>query len=130
MKLKRVLVFSMKKVSVILLCLILYGVKGQSSYTAMGRASYYAKKFEGRICSSGEIFHQDSLTAAHKTLTFGTIVRVKNLKNDSVVLVRINDRLPKNSRSVIDLTRRAAIQLNFIQQGITKVELEVISEKK
>ncbi len=111
--------------------LLLFEVRAQEAVTtSSGVASYYAKKFEGRKCSSGEIFRQDSLTAAHKTLPFGTMVRVKNLKNDSVVLVRINDRLPKSSKRVIDLTRRAAKQLNFIQQGITKVELEVISEKK
>lgn len=98
--------------------------------SASGTASYYAAKFEGRRCSSGEVFRQDSLTAAHKTLPFGTMVKVTNLKNDSVVLVRINDRLPKSSKRVIDLTRRAANQLNFIQQGITKVELEVILGKE
>lgn len=120
----------MKILVALLLCVIVFSLKGQSTYTANGTASYYAKKFEGRKCSSGEIFRQDSLTAAHKTLPFGTMVKVTNVKNDSVVIVKINDRLPKKSKRVIDLTRRAAKQLNFIQQGITKVELEVISEKQ
>jgi len=114
------------------LCVFFFTValKAQVSVNSTsGTASYYAMKFEGRKCSSGEVFRQDSLTAAHKTLPFGTMVRVKNIKNDSVVLVRINDRLPKNSKRIIDLTRRAAKQLNFIQQGITKVEIEVISGK-
>jgi rare lipoprotein A len=120
----------MKNLYSVLFILMLFHVKAQLSIaTTSGIASYYAKKFEGRKCSSGEIFRQDSLTAAHKTLPFGTMVRVKNIKNDSVVLVRINDRLPKSSKRVIDLTRRAAKQLNFIQQGITKVGLEVILEK-
>lgn len=95
-------------------------------YTQTGVASYYAKKFNGRKTSNGEIFRSDSLTAAHKTLKFGTMVRVTNLKNDSTVIVRINDRLPPKSKRSIDLTYRAAKQLNFIQKGITKVKIEVL----
>lgn len=91
-----------------------------------GTASYYANKFEGRKTASGEIFHQDSLTAAHKTLPLGTYVRVTNLSNDSIVIVKINDRLPKSSKRCIDLSRRAANQLNFIKKGLTKVEISMI----
>ena len=94
-----------------------------------GTASFYAKKFEGRKCSSGEVFRQDGLTAAHKTLAFGTLVKVTNLANDSVVIVKINDRLPKKSKRIIDLSRRAALQLNFIPQGLAKVRLEVLEEE-
>jgi len=89
-------------------------------------ASFYAKKFEGRRCASGDIFRQSLLTGAHKTLAFGTWVRVTNLSNDSVVVVKINDRLPKNSKRGIDLTYNAAKQLNFIRKGLTKVTLEII----
>ncbi len=109
---------------VFLLCLSLSAQPSDSSET--GIASFYAKRFEGRRCASGEKFRQDSLTAAHKTLPFGTFVKVKNLNNDSVVIVRINDRLPKRSKRSIDLTRRAAKQLNFIPKGLTKVRIEVI----
>lgn len=94
-----------------------------------GIASFYAKRFEGRRCSSGEKFRQDSLTAAHKTLPFGTRVKVTNLRNDSVVIVRINDRLPKRSKRQIDLTRRAATQLNFIRQGLTNVRIDVLPKE-
>lgn len=97
-----------------------------SSFVETGTASFYAKKFEGRKCSSGEVFRNDSLTAAHKTLQFGTYVKVTNLKNDSSVVVRINDRLPKKSKRKIDLTRRAARQLNFIGLGLTKVRIEQV----
>ena len=91
----------------------------------VGTASYYAKRFEGRKCSSGERFSNWSLTAAHKTLKFGTVVKVTNLKNDSTVIVTINDRLPANSKRSIDLTLRAAKQLNFVKRGLTKVKIEV-----
>lgn len=94
-----------------------------------GTASFYAKKFEGRRCAGGEVFRHDSLTAAHKIFAFGTLVKVVNLNNDSTVIVRINDRLPKRSKRSIDLTRRAARQLNFIRQGVTRVKLEVLTEK-
>lgn len=99
-----------------------------SSKTETGIASFYAKKFEGRKCSSGERFRHDSLTAAHKTLKFGTKVKVTNIKNDSVVFVRINDRLPKSSKRKIDLTLKAAKQLNFVKSGLTKVKIEVLKD--
>jgi rare lipoprotein A len=94
----------------------------------IGTASFYAKKFEGRKCSSGQKFRHDSLTAAHKSLKFGTKVKVTNLKNDSVVFVTINDRLPKRSSRKIDLTLRAAKQLNFVKSGLTKVKIEVLKD--
>ncbi|MFM7661540.1 MAG: septal ring lytic transglycosylase RlpA family protein [Bacteroidota bacterium] len=94
-----------------------------------GIASYYANSFEGRKTASGEIFRNDSLTAAHKTLKFGTIVKVTNLKNDSIVVVKINDRLPKSSTRVIDLTVAAAKKLNFIKAGLTPVTLEILEKK-
>ena len=91
-----------------------------------GTASYYGKKLEGHRTSSGEILRNDSLYAAHKTLPFGSIVRVVNLKNDSVVFVKIIDRMSQKSSRIIDLTQAAAKQLNFIQAGLTTVTLEVI----
>lgn len=91
-----------------------------------GVASYYASKFNGRKTTSGEKFHNNDLTAAHKTLKFGTMVRVKNLKNDSVVVVKITDRLPQNSKRTIDLTQRAAKQLNFMKAGLAKVEITIL----
>jgi len=99
-----------------------------SNKTEIGVASFYAKKFEGRKCSSGQKFRHDSLTAAHKTLKFGTKVKVTNLKNDSVVVVIINDRLPKKSKRKIDLTLRAAKQLNFVSNGLAKVRIEVLQD--
>ncbi|MCC6251219.1 MAG: septal ring lytic transglycosylase RlpA family protein [Bacteroidia bacterium] len=102
----------------------------QKLYQVKGTASYYARKFHGRKTTSGEIFSNDSLTAAHKWLPFGTFVRVTNLRNDSVVVVRINDRLPKKSTRIIDLSRAAAKQLNFLVQGLTKVYVEEIPKDK
>lgn len=97
---------------------------------SLGIASFYAKKFNGRKTSSGEKFSSDSLTAAHKKLKFGTYVMVRNLKNDSTVIVKINDRLPQKSKRSIDLTLRAAKQLNFVKSGLTKVEITVLDSLK
>jgi rare lipoprotein A len=108
------------------LCLQILNAQSDSLRTETGTASFYAKSFEGRRCSNGDIFRNDSLTAAHKKLPFGTLVKVTNLSNDCVVIVRINDRLPKSSKRKIDLTRRAARQLGFMKKGITKVKIEVI----
>jgi rare lipoprotein A len=105
-----------------------WSAQTDSTINQKGIASYYAKKFEGRRCSSGEVFRQDSLTAAHKYLPYGTYVKVTNTKNDSVVVVRINDRLPKNSKRCIDLTIRAAKQLNFLVQGLTPVNLVFLND--
>lgn len=119
----------MKKISPLFLLFISLACHAQSdSILQVGTASYYAQKFNGRRCSSGDLFCQDSLTAAHKTLKFGTRVRVVNLKNDSTVIVKINDRLPANSKRCIDLSKRAARQLNFVQQGLTKVRLELVRD--
>jgi rare lipoprotein A len=95
-----------------------------------GIASYYHNKFEGRKTSSGEIFSNQNLTAAHKTLPLGTWVKVINLKNDSTVIVKINDRLPYYSKRLIDLSVRAATQLNFIKAGLTKVKIQIIEPVK
>ena len=99
-------------------------------HKTIGTASFYAKKFNGRKTSSGEKFNSDSLTAAHKKLKFGTYVLVRNLKNDSTVVVKINDRLPQKSKRTIDLTLKAAKQLNFIKSGLTKVEITVLDSLK
>ena len=92
----------------------------------VGTASYYGQNWTGRLTSSGEKFHKDSLTAAHKHFKFGTIVKVTNLSNDSVRYVKINDRLPKSSKHLIDLSYGTAKELNFLNKGITKVAIEPV----
>jgi rare lipoprotein A len=99
----------------------------QEVYKQKGLASYYSNKFEGRRTSSGAIFRQDSLTCAHKSLKFGTLLKVTNLRNDSTIVVKVNDRLSQKSRHIIDLTLSAAQKLNFVRQGIVQVEIEKIN---
>jgi rare lipoprotein A len=93
----------------------------QYNYEEIGIASFYANMFEGKITANGEIFSQDSLTAAHKTLPFGTEVLVVNPKNEKSVNVVINDRGPFRRLRIIDLTRRAADSLGILDSGLEHV---------
>ena len=94
-----------------------------SSPEYKGTASYYGQHWTGRLTASGERFHADSLTAAHKYFKFGTILKVTNTINDSVCYVKVNDRLPKSSKFIIDLSYGTAKQLNFIKKGLIPVIL-------
>jgi rare lipoprotein A len=91
-----------------------------------GTASFYGKRFHGRRTASGEIFSLDSMTAAHKRLPLGTLVRVTNKKNNLSVVVRINDRLPSYSKRQIDVSRAAASKLEMIRDGLAPVRIEAV----
>lgn len=91
-----------------------------------GKASFYADKFEGTPTASGEKYRHGKLTAAHKTLPFGTRVKVTNLSNDTSVEVVINDRGPYVENRIIDLSKSAAEALGFVNQGLADIKLEVI----
>lgn len=94
----------------------------------VGTASVYATRFHGRETANGEIFDRGAMTAAHRTLPFGTLVRVKNLKNGRSVTVRINDRGPFVGPRIIDLTPAAAKALGCFRAGLAKVRLTILDE--
>lgn len=94
--------------------------------TQTGKASYYADKFEGRQTASGEKYRHSKMTAAHKFLPFGTKIKVTNLANNKVVEVVVNDRGPYVDDRIVDLSKSAAEQLDFLNQGLTEVRVEVI----
>ncbi|MBI3474079.1 MAG: septal ring lytic transglycosylase RlpA family protein [Candidatus Solibacter usitatus] len=94
-----------------------------------GVASWYGHPYHGRQAASGEIYDMDQLTAAHRTLPFGTWVRVENLDNGKSVEVRINDRGPFVEGRIIDLSRAAAEAIGMVGPGTAKVRLEVIPPK-
>jgi rare lipoprotein A len=94
-----------------------------SGYKERGVASYYGKGFEGRQTANGERFKSKELTAAHRTLPFGTKLRVRNISNGAEVVVRVNDRGPYVDGRIIDLSEEAARRLKFISDGHTVVEL-------
>jgi rare lipoprotein A len=94
-----------------------------------GIASFYSHKFHGRRTASGQIFHVDSLTAAHKRLPFGTVVRVTNIRNGRSVIVTVNDRGMKGKNRIIDLSPAAARKIGIIERGLAKVAVEVIKQQ-
>src|SRR5882724_1704915 len=92
-----------------------------------GKASFYANSFEGKPTASGEKYQANKFTAAHKTLPFGTVLKVTNLANNESVEVTVNDRGPFVEGRAIDLSRAAAEKLKFINQGTADVKIEVIN---
>jgi rare lipoprotein A len=102
----------------------------ESSAILDGVASYYGKEHHGKKTANGEIFDMNKLTAAHRSLPFGSQVKVTNLSNQRSVIVRINDRGPYYQGRIIDLSQAAADRLEMVKAGITKVKLEVLDAKR
>ena len=94
-----------------------------------GLASYYGERYQGRTTASGEIFDMNKLTAAHRSLPFGVVVRVTNPANNRSVVVRINDRGPYVGDRIIDLSLAAARQLDMVVVGVTQVRMERVDAK-
>ncbi len=123
----------MNKRFVILLIVLFVGIINCSlyaqelNYVKIGYASFYADKFNGRTTANGEKYYHKKMTAAHRSLPFGSIVKVTNLENNKFVVVRINDRGPFVDNRIIDLSKSAAQKLDFVEKGITKVKIEKIA---
>lgn len=92
-----------------------------------GTASFYGKKFHKRKTASGEVYDMYDYTAAHKHLPFGTLLRITNMENGFEVIVKVNDRLPKHSKRIIDLSRGAAEQLEMVRDGLAPVKIFALS---
>lgn len=112
-----------KLLPALLFTMVVSAVSGQ---VQTGKASFYADKFEGTPTASGEKYKHNKLTAAHKSLPFGTKVRLTNLANNQTVEVTINDRGPYVEDRIVDVSRAAAEQLGFVNNGLAEVKLEVI----
>lgn len=91
-----------------------------------GKASWYGERFQGRSTASGEPFDMYAMTAAHRSLPFGTVVEVRHPKSERVVVVRVNDRGPFTKGRVIDLSYAAAQQLGMVRAGVVPVEVRVV----
>ena len=98
----------------------------RGAYTQTGLGSYYAAKFAGRSTASGSIYRPGEMTAAHNTLPFGTLIRVTNTRNGHSVEVTVTDRGPHTKGYIVDVSRRAAVQLDIIEAGVVPVQLTVI----
>lgn len=98
----------------------------QTTDIQKGQASWYGSQYHGKKTSSGELYNKNKMTAAHKTLPFGTKVKVTNLENNESVIVRINDRGPFVGDRIIDVSEVAAQELEFHDAGIGNVKVEVL----
>ncbi|MCZ6619467.1 MAG: septal ring lytic transglycosylase RlpA family protein [Gammaproteobacteria bacterium] len=98
-------------------------------YRATGNASWYGKKFHGRLTSSGEPFDMFKLTAAHTTLPIPTYLKVTNLDNGRSTVVRVNDRGPFHDDRIIDLSYAAAVKLDFASDGTARVRVETFARQ-
>ena len=105
-------------------------VKSTHSRIEIGKASWYGKKFIGRKTASGERLNGITMTAAHKKLPLGTIVKVINTENNQSVVVKINDRGPYVGKRILDLSPAAAKRIGLIDSGVATVSMVVISEPK
>jgi len=103
---------------------LLYQVAGP--YYEVGIASWYGPGFDGNLTANGEVYDMNGISAAHKTLPFGTVVRVVEFSTGKSIVVRINDRGPFIEGRIIDLSKGAARELGIINKGITKVGLRII----
>ncbi len=97
-----------------------------SSDTMEGKVAHYGAKFNGRKTAGGEVFNSNSMTMAHKTLPFGTRVKVTNLANKKSVVVRVNDRGPTSPDRIGDLTTGAARKIGMTKAGVVNARLEVV----
>lgn len=107
-----------------------HAVAAGAGYDRVGKASWYGKRYQGRITASGQPFDMNGLTAAHRHLPFGTLVRVTNLANQRAIFVRIIDRGPYARGRLIDLSRHAAELLGFARKGVTRVRVQTEREAR
>lgn len=107
-----------------------YPIPDSLGYVQTGKASWYGRKFHGRRTASGEVYDMFKKTAAHKTLPFGTYVKVVNLSNQKEVVVRINDRGPFAKGRIIDLSYTAAKEIGLVGPGVAKVKLIALGKEK
>lgn len=118
----------MKKQIASIILFLVFVINSIAAQTEYGVASYYGTQFHGRPTASGEKYNQFALTAAHKTLPLGTVVKVTNAQNKKSVYVKINDRGPYIKGRVIDLSTKAAEMLGYRNKGTAYVKIEIVNK--
>lgn len=119
-----------KSTLLFLAAILTFTLSQQALAQADGKASYYGSKFHGRRTSDGSRYHKDSLTCAHRTLPFGTLLKVTNKKNGKEVVVKVTDRGPYVRGRVVDLSFAAAKEIGMISSGVASVEVENVGHIK
>jgi rare lipoprotein A len=107
-----------------------YVPRANPAYDVVGIASWYGGRFHGRRTASGEVYNKYAYTAAHRTLPFGTRVRVINLENGRSVVLTVNDRGPFVRGRIIDVSQRAARALGFMRRGIVRVRVTAVGMRR
>lgn len=124
------LLLNIKSGSLVVIAFSLIAGSCAPKITEHGRASFYADSFQGKPTASGQLFRQNRKTAAHKTLPFGTKVKVTNLKNGKTVKVTINDRGPFIAGRIIDLSKEAAAKIDMKKDGVAEVKIKYKKRRK
>ncbi len=117
------------KILTILIPFLILNVSGFAQKVgdkARGKASYYHSKFNGKKTASGEIYYASKMTCAHRTLPYGTMLKVTNRKNSKAVIVKVNDRGPFAKGRIVDLSFKAASKIDMIKDGLADVEIEIV----
>lgn len=94
---------------------------------SVGDATYYSHRLQGRRTSDGSLYHRDSLTCAHRTLPFGTLLKVRNTVNGREVVVKVTDRGPFRRGGIVDLSYAAAERIGLVRRGVVRVEVEAVA---
>lgn len=123
MQIKKILFFAVA-------LFLLLDTVAQRVESTKGMASYYSSSLHGRRTSDGSKYHRDSLTCAHRTLPFGTLLKVRNTANNKEVIVRVTDRGPFARGRVVDLSFAAAKEISMISSGVARVEVEQVSSEE
>ena len=117
-------------VRAIVLVVLTFTTLGLGAQTFKGKASFYGPGFHGKKCANGQVFDMNKLTCAHKTLPFGTMLKVTNLKNGKSTIVEVTDRGPYVKGRIIDLSKAAAEEIDMVNAGVANVEIEVMKADK
>ncbi len=113
----------------ILLAIFLFGFIPLQAQSQKGKATFYSKRSTGSRTASGERLHHDSLTCAHRTYPFGTLLKVTNLDNNKSVIVKVTDRGPFSRGRIIDLSWRAAKEIDILSKGVSMVRVEKYNDE-
>ena len=121
----------MKATPLLLACALLplTAMAEKAPFTQTGTASWYGNEFKGHKTASGTRYNPEELTAAHRKLPFGTLVRVTNLRNNQSTVVKITNRGPYVHRRIIDVSRKAARELDMMKSGVAKVRIVVVPKE-
>ena len=120
----------MKKLTLFIIAILTLALAPTSAdaQALTGDATYYGNRWHGRRTSSGELYNKDSLTCAHRTLPFGTVLRVRNTRNDKEVIVRVTDRGPFRKGAIVDLSMAAAKEIDMVRAGVVPVVAEIVTK--